>query len=136
MLRFRMCLLLLTLGPANLAGQRRTDVDLAMPGAMPIEVQLLRTRFGDAVVRTIGGIEFAQGTLSGHSVVVARPEVVLLHSFWIGSGVTVLGAEWWIRRTRPARASGLRRTGPATSQPAPPSASPPRAPGTPLPTAP
>ena len=64
------------------------------------------------------------------------PEVVFLHSFWIGWGVTVLGAEWWIRRTRPARASGLRRTGPATSPLAPPSASPPRAPGTPLPTAP
>jgi hypothetical protein len=34
-----------------------------------------------------------------------RPEVVFLHSIWIGVGLTALGAEWWIRRTRPARAS-------------------------------
>lgn len=37
----------------------------------------------------------------------AGPEVVFLHAFWIGSGVTVLAAEWWIRRTRPARASAV-----------------------------
>lgn len=30
------------------------------------------------------------------------PEVVFLHSFWLGWGLTMLGAEWWIRRTRPA----------------------------------
>ena len=35
----------------------------------------------------------------------AGPDVVLVHSIWIGWGLTLLGAEWWIRRTRPARAS-------------------------------
>lgn len=28
------------------------------------------------------------------------PEVVLLHSFWFGWSLNVVGAEWWIRRTR------------------------------------
>lgn len=35
------------------------------------------------------------------------PEVIFLHSFWIGWGVMLLAAEWWIRRTRPARPSGM-----------------------------
>ena len=30
-----------------------------------------------------------------------RPEVLFLHSFWIGWALTIVGAEWWIRRTRP-----------------------------------
>ena len=33
------------------------------------------------------------------------PEVVFLHSIWIGWSLALLAAEWWIRRTRPARAS-------------------------------
>lgn len=72
MLRLRMYFLLLTLAPANLAGQATTYVDLAILGAMPVEVQLLRTRLEGAVVRTIAGIEFAHGTLARHSVVIAR----------------------------------------------------------------
>jgi hypothetical protein len=28
------------------------------------------------------------------------PEAVMLHSFWIGWALTLVGAEWWIRRTR------------------------------------
>ena len=35
----------------------------------------------------------------------AKPEVVFLHAFWIGWGISILGAEWWIRRTRPPRVS-------------------------------
>ena len=33
------------------------------------------------------------------------PEVVFLNAFWMGWIVAVLTAEWWIRRTRPGRAS-------------------------------
>lgn len=91
MVRLRMYLLLLTLGPANLAGQAATHADLAILGAMPIEVQLLRTRLEGGVVRTIAGIEFAHGTLAGHPVVIpvvgvgkvnaAVTTTLLLHHF-------------------------------------------------------
>jgi adenosylhomocysteine nucleosidase len=64
--------LLIAVAPASLSGQATTAVDLAILGAMPIEVQLLRSRLGDPVVRTIDGIEFTQGRLSGHSVVIVR----------------------------------------------------------------
>jgi hypothetical protein len=33
----------------------------------------------------------------------ATPEAALLNAFWIGWGATLVGAEWWIRRTRPAQ---------------------------------
>ena len=36
------------------------------------------------------------------------PEVIFLHSFWIGWGVMLLAAERWIRRTRHASPSGAR----------------------------
>lgn len=46
----------------------------------------------------------------------AGPEVVLLHSIWIGWGVTLLGAEWWIRRTRPSREALPPQRAPAAAE--------------------
>jgi adenosylhomocysteine nucleosidase len=45
---------------------------LAVLGAMSVEVELLRARLVHPVSRTIGGVEFVQGTLAGRPVVIAH----------------------------------------------------------------
>jgi adenosylhomocysteine nucleosidase len=63
----------LALLPAAAAAQPR--VSLAVLGAMPVEVELLRARLRRPVVRTIQGIPFVEGTLGGKRVVVVRAGV-------------------------------------------------------------
>jgi adenosylhomocysteine nucleosidase len=66
-------LALLALRPAAALAQPR--VSLAVLGAMPVEVELLRARLQHPVVRTIEGIPFVEGTLGGKRVVVVRAGV-------------------------------------------------------------
>lgn len=56
--------------PAALHAQR--PVDVALLGAMPVEIEMLRARLADATTRRIQGVEFVEGTLAGRAVVVAR----------------------------------------------------------------
>ena len=66
-LRLLAALLLL---PLPLRAQR--PVSVAVLGAMPEEIVLLRQRLQGLAVRRVGGVEFLEGTLAGRPVVVAR----------------------------------------------------------------
>jgi adenosylhomocysteine nucleosidase len=68
--RIGACFLILALSPIRLAGQ--ADRPVAILGAMPAEIELLRAQLQHQVPRTIAGIEFIEGTLSGRSVVITR----------------------------------------------------------------
>ena len=68
----RRALALGLLGAPVVLAARQPAVTVAVLGAIPVEVELLRARLEHPVVRTIGGIEFAEGMLAGRRVVVAR----------------------------------------------------------------
>jgi adenosylhomocysteine nucleosidase len=54
------------------AARAQRPVAIALLGAMPEEIALLRGRLRGATTRRFGGVEFHEGTLAGRAVVVAR----------------------------------------------------------------
>lgn len=68
MARIGACFLILVLSPIRLAAQSERPV--AILGAMRAEIELLRAQLQRPVPRTIAGIEFIEGTLSGRFVVI------------------------------------------------------------------